>query len=65
MVSASKVRMDPRLRPFLGEISLEEAHAGRRMLTALVVHKHGDYQPRPGLFELARRLGLRNSGLKR
>ena len=27
------------------------------MLTALVVHKGGDYQPGPGFFELAQRLG--------
>ncbi len=27
------------------------------MLTALVVHKSGDYQPGPGFFELARQLG--------
>jgi len=26
-------------------------------VTALVVHKHGDLQPGPGFFELARRLG--------
>jgi hypothetical protein len=27
------------------------------MRTALVVHKTGDYQPGPGFFELAKRLG--------
>ena len=48
---------DPRLFHFLGEISAEEYVAGRGMLTALVVHKHGDMQPGPGFFELARELG--------
>lgn len=48
---------DVRLRHFLGEISSEESQAGRGMLTALVVHKRGDYQPGPGFFELARQLG--------
>ena len=48
---------DLRLRHFLGEISLAESNAGRGMLTTLVVHKHGDYQPGPGFFELARELG--------
>lgn len=56
---------DPRLRPFLGEISSEEAHAGRGMLTALVVHKHGDYQPGPGFFELARSLGHDTSDVEK
>lgn len=48
---------DPRLFHFLGEISAEESAAGRGMLTALVVHKHGDMQPGPGFFELAQELG--------
>ncbi len=48
---------DPRLFHFLGEISKDEYQAGRGMLTALVVHKHGDMQPGPGFFELARELG--------
>jgi hypothetical protein len=48
---------DPRLFHFLGEISAEESAAGRGMLTALVVHKHGDMQPGPGFFELAQTLG--------
>lgn len=47
---------DPRLFHFLGEISAEEYRAGRGMLTALVVHKHGDMQPGPGFSELAREL---------
>ena len=48
---------DPRLAHFLGEISSEESTAGRGMLTALVVHKRGDYQPGPGFFDLAQQLG--------
>lgn len=42
---------------FLGEISREEANAGRGMMTALVVHKAGDMQPGPGFYELAQELG--------
>ncbi len=48
---------DPRLFHFLGEISADEARRGRGMLTALVVHKGGDFQPGPGFFELAKELG--------
>jgi hypothetical protein len=48
---------DFRLPYFLEEISVEENRAGRGMLTALVVHKHGDYKPGPGFFELAKKLG--------
>lgn len=36
---------------------MAESEVGRGMLTALVVHKQGDYQPGPGFFELARELG--------
>lgn len=54
---------DPRLFHFLGEISLEENDAGRGMLSALVVHKHGDYQPGPGFFELAGKLGRDTSDI--
>jgi hypothetical protein len=36
---------------------MEEDEAGRGMLSCLVVHKHGDYQPGPGFFELAETLG--------
>jgi hypothetical protein len=48
---------DPRLFHLLGEISTEEERAGRGMLTAIVVHKHGDMQPGPGFFDLAKSLG--------
>ncbi len=41
----------------LGEISVEESAAGRGMLSVIVVHKHGDMQPGPGFFELAKSLG--------
>jgi len=54
---------DPRLFHFLGEISAEESSAGRGMLTALVVHKHGDMQPGPGFFELAQELGQDTSDI--
>lgn len=41
----------------LGEISREEAQAGRGMMTAIVVRKEGDMEPGPGFFELAKSLG--------
>jgi len=54
---------DPRLFHFLGEVSAEESAAGRGMLTALVVHKHGDMKPGPGFFELAKKLGHKTSDI--
>jgi hypothetical protein len=48
---------DQRLFHLLGEISADEDAAGRGMLTVVVVHKHGDMQPGPGFFELAKHLG--------
>lgn len=47
----------PALFGLLGEISREEAAAGRGMMSALVVHKVGDMQPGPGFFELAKEMG--------
>ena len=41
----------------LGEISSEEANAGRGMLSVVVVQKSGDMQPGQGFFDLAKRLG--------
>jgi len=54
---------DPRLFHFLGEISAEEHAAGRGMLTAIVVHKHGDMKPGPGFFELAKKLGHKTTNV--
>lgn len=48
---------DSRLFHLLGEISTEEAAAGRGMLTAIVVHKYGEMLPGQGFFELAKSLG--------
>jgi hypothetical protein len=48
---------DSRLPHFLEEISVEEDQEGKGLLTALVVHKNGDYKPGPGFFELAKKLG--------
>lgn len=56
---------DPRLFHFLGEVSVEENDAGRGMLTALVVHKHGDMQPGPGFFELAKKLGHKSGDIEK
>ncbi len=41
----------------LGEISSEEAAAGRGMLSVVVVQKSGEMQPGQGFFDLAKRLG--------
>jgi hypothetical protein len=51
------------LASMLGEISTEEDKQGRGMLTVIVVHKHGDMHPGPGLFELAKRLGRDTSDI--
>jgi len=56
---------DPRLKFFLEEISIEENRCGRGMLTALVVHKHGDYMPGPGYFELAKKLGRNTKDIEK
>lgn len=47
---------DPRLFEILGEISSEEAQAGKGMLSVLVVRKE-DGTPGPGFFDLAKDLG--------
>lgn len=54
---------DIRLFHLLGEISSEEDATGHGMLTAIVVHKHGDMQPGPGFFELASDLGRDTSDI--
>jgi hypothetical protein len=55
---------DPRFnRWFLREVSVEEAEAGRGMMTALVVHRDGDMEPGPGFYELAEELGLDTSDI--
>jgi len=54
---------DFRLPYFLGEISIEENHSGRGMITALVVYKHGEHKPGPGFFELAQKLGRNTKDL--
>lgn len=50
---------DQRFFFLLREISADEYRADRGMLTAVVVHKAGDYKPGPGFFDLARGLGLK------
>ena len=56
---------DPRFGWFLGEISEEELKAGRGMLSAIVVHKHGDMIPGPGFYDLAKRLGKKFQDIDR
>ncbi|MGE0266607.1 MAG: hypothetical protein AB7V06_28290 [Candidatus Obscuribacterales bacterium] len=65
ITSISLQPRDPRLFHLLGEISTEEATAGRGMLTAIVVHKSGDMQPGPGFFDLAKRLGRDVSNIEK
>ncbi len=43
----------------LDEIFSEEFRAGRGMLSAIVVHKYGDMEPRVGIFKLAESLGCK------
>lgn len=60
------IQLDPEsyaLAAMLGEISTQEAAAGRGMLSAIVVHKYGDMQPGPGFFELAKELGRDTSDI--
>ncbi|MES0489582.1 MAG: hypothetical protein ABUK01_06310 [Leptospirales bacterium] len=54
---------DTRLFRLLGDISVEENEEGRGMLSVIVVHKHGDVQPGPGFFELAKQLGRDTSDI--
>lgn len=60
------IHLDPdsfALAAMLGEISEAEDSQGRGMLTVIVVHKHGDMQPGPGFFDLAKRLGRDTSDI--
>ncbi len=62
------IRLEPdssALAAMLGEISAQEDSVGRGMLTVIVVHKHGDMQPGPGFFDLARDLGRDTSDIMR
>jgi hypothetical protein len=52
---------DPRLDELLRQIATDEYHAGRGMLTVLVVHKSGDQRPGRGFYECAVSLGLDTS----
>ena len=64
----TSINFEPQTMPFfhfLGEISVEEDAAGRGLMTALVVHKAGDYKPGPGFFELAKEHGRDVSDLDR
>ena len=56
---------DQRLFDLLAQISSEEDEAGRGLLSVIVVHKHGDMQPGPGFFELARQRGRKVSDMLR
>ncbi len=56
----SSISFEPHTKPyfnFLGEISEEEDAEGRGLMTALVVHRNGDFKPGPGFFDLAQQRG--------
>jgi hypothetical protein len=45
---------DPVLWHIIGDVARDEEHAGRGLLSVVVVHKHGDMEPGPGFFEPAK-----------
>jgi hypothetical protein len=58
--SIRAISFEPRAQEYfalLGQIAEEEHHAGRPLLSVVVVHKDGDQMPGPGFFELAQALG--------
>jgi molybdopterin synthase catalytic subunit len=60
------LHLDPHsyaLSAMLGEIAAAEDEAGRGLLTVIVVHKHGDMQPGPGFFDIAKERGRDTSDL--
>lgn len=55
------ITFQPNDMPFhqlLGQVSTDEHHAKRPLLSVLVVHKDGDRMPGPGFFQLAKNLGF-------
>lgn len=54
---------DARFFQMLGEISKAEDAEGRGMLSAVVIHKGGDWLPGPGFFEFAEELGRDTSDI--
>jgi hypothetical protein len=49
----------------LDALSTEEDEGGRGLITVMVVHRSGDYQPGPGFFELAKGRGRDVTDLER
>jgi hypothetical protein len=49
---------EPAMGYMLGEISVNESHNGRGMLSVIVVHKEGDMEPGNGFYECAESLGF-------
>jgi len=56
---------DPRLDELLNQLSVEEAAAGRGMLSVVVVHKSGDMRPGRGFVSCAEELGFDTSDAER
>ena len=51
------ISVDPHdmvLWEIIGDVARDEEQAGRGLLSVVVVHKHGDMEPGPGFFELAK-----------
>ena len=61
MAQAGVLRLEPdstALAGLLGQVNLLEHEAGRPLISALVVHKGGDWQPGEGFWSFARDLGI-------
>jgi hypothetical protein len=61
MARAGAVHLEPHstaLAGLLGQVNLLEHEAGRALISALVVHKGGDWQPGEGFWSFARDLGI-------
>lgn len=58
---AGAIRLEPHDAPLaalLGQVNVLEHEAGRPLISALVVHKTGDWQPGVGFWSMARDLGI-------
>lgn len=57
MTTISVEPHDPVLWHIIGDVARDEEHAGRGLLSVVVVHKHGDMEPGHGFWELAKFFG--------
>lgn len=61
MTSVEVQAHDQMLWDIIGDVASDEATAGRGLLSVVVVHKHGDMEPGPGFFGLAKFFGRKTS----